>query len=407
MRSYFDSIMKDWFHFVLSNKRLLNFGFLYNFFSAFGQTFFISLFVPFWVTSFGITHTTFGTSYSLVTIASAIFLTIAGRYIDRMSLRRYGLWVFAGLFISLIILSQARSFVVLLIGLFLVRWFGQGMMTHTSATGIAKYFDETRGKALGFTSLGHPAGQFILPLALVPLIAAFGWRNALLVILLLAAIVIIPSTWTISPVARFTPIEKKKKGEGPVTENYFATAKFWLIAVNVFMIPFLTTAVFLYQYSIAESKGWDPVWVTFSFAFYAVSSAITLLISGSLTDKYSGIRLFPLYLMPTIVGLVTMALFDSQWVFPFFYATMGISAGMGSTVKTAMQVEVYGKGSIGKIRSYFSTLLVFSTALGPPAFGYFIDRNISFDWILGVSAVLFAIVAVMSFRVWKYKPATD
>jgi hypothetical protein len=50
-------------------------------------------------------------------------------------------------------------------------------MTHTSSTGIAKYFDAHRGKALGVTALGHPAGQFILPLVVMPLIAVAGWSS--------------------------------------------------------------------------------------------------------------------------------------------------------------------------------------------------------------------------------------
>lgn len=152
--------MKDWFKFLFNNKRLLNFGFLFNFFSSFGQTFFISLFVPFWVKSLHITNAGFGTMYATVTIISAFLLSFAGRFIDNMSLRRYGLLVFGGLFVSVILLSQAYQVWILMLGLLLIRWFGQGMMTYTSSTGIAKQFDKNRGKALGFTSLGHPAGQF-------------------------------------------------------------------------------------------------------------------------------------------------------------------------------------------------------------------------------------------------------
>jgi hypothetical protein len=70
-------------------------------------------------------------------------------------------------------------------------------------------------------------------------------------------------------------------------------------------------------------------------------------------------------------------------VFPVFYALLGMSTGLGSTIKTAVQVE---------IRSYFSTLLVISTALGPPVFGYFLDRDYSFNFIM----LLFAAITLMS-----------
>jgi hypothetical protein len=51
-----------------------------------------------------------------------------------------------------------------------------------------------------------------------------------------------------------------------------------------------------------------------------------------------------------------------------------------------MQVEIYGTGNLGKIRSYFSTLLVLSTALGPPVFGFFIDKHYSFNTVMVIFA---------------------
>lgn len=398
--------MKDWFSFLFGNKRLLNFGFLFNFFSSFGQTFFISLFVPFWVKELNITNAGFGTMYATVTIISAFLLSFAGRFIDNMSLRRFGFLVFGGLAMAVALLSQAYSVWALMAGLLLVRWFGQGMMTHTASTGIAKLFDTHRGKALGITALGHPAGQFFLPLMVAPLSLAFGWRVALLALLVLAALVLVPAIYSIHPVAKYHVRKKENTIASQNSVNHLLTGRFWLIASNIFIVPFLCTAIFLYQYGIAESKGWERDWVTFSFAFFAIANAITLLLSGNLVDKYSGVKLFPLYLLPSLFALVLMWLIDSQWVFPVFYALLGVSTGLGSTIKTAMQTEVYGKAQLGKIRSYFSTVLVFSTALGPPAFGFFLDRQFSFDGVMAISAIVVALIFVLSFRVWKFKPAS-
>lgn len=390
--------MKDWFRFVLGNKRLLNFGFLFNFFSSFGQTFFISLFVPYWVDSLKISNATFGTMYATVTIISAFLISAVGKYIDRIPLKNYGLLVFSGLMVSVVVLSQAYHTMLLLLGLFMVRWFGQGLMTHTSSTGIAKHFDEHRGKALGFTALGHPAGQFILPLLVVPLIAFAGWRSSLLYMAVTATFLVVPTLFAISPVAGFEPDIAEKKVLSENSGTYFKSMNFWIIAANIFVVPFLCTAVFLYQYSIGQSKGWPVSWVAFSFAFYALFNAVALLTSGNLVDRFSGKTLFPLYLLPTLLALILIAIIGNKWVFPVFYALLGISSGLGSTVKTAMQVEVYGTGNLGKIRSYFSTLLVLSTALGPPAFGYFIDLHYSFDFLMLFFAAITAIITILSFK---------
>ena len=372
---------------------------LFNFFSSFGQTFFIALFVPFWVKELEITNAAFGSIYATVTIISAFLLSFAGRFIDNMSLRRFGLIVFGGLAIAVIALSQAYQVWMLMVGLLLVRWFGQGMMTHTASTSIAKLFDENRGKALGISALGHPAGQFFLPLLVAPLTLAFGWRVALLVLITLAAGVLIPTLLSVHPVAKYHVRKNNINDNLPTTTNHLLTGRFWLIASNVFIVPFLCTAIFLYQYSIFESKSWERDWVTFSFAFFAVFNALTLLFSGNLVDRYSGVKLFPIYLIPTIVALILMWLVNKEWAFPVFYALLGVSTGLGSTIKTAMQTEVYGKAQLGKIRSYFSTILVFSTALGPPAFGFFLDRNYSFNVVMAISALIVMIIFAASFRI--------
>lgn len=172
-------------------------------------------------------------------------ISAVGKYIDQMPLKKYGLLVFSGLLVSVIILSQARSFAVLVAGLFLVRWFGQGLMTHTSTTGIAKYFDEHRGKALGFTALGHPAGQFILPLLVVPLISLTTWRLSLIIIAAMAFVLVIPSLRAITPVTGAKTGQGAAGNSGDNKINYFADSRFWIIAVNSFLVPFICTAIFL------------------------------------------------------------------------------------------------------------------------------------------------------------------
>ncbi|MFO7656605.1 MAG: MFS transporter [Bacteroidales bacterium] len=376
---------------------------MFNFFSSFGQTFFISLFVPFWIESFRISNTTFGSMYATVTIISAFLLSFLGKYIDQMPLKKYGLIVFIGLVISVLMLSQSHNVAVLMVSLLLVRLFGQGLMTHTSSTGIAKHFDNNRGKALGFTTLGHPTGQFVLPIIILALINFAGWQRGLIYIAVISAILVIPALWAITPVTVFSPDCKPIPGQANKNNtNLFISLKFWIIALNIFIVPFICTAIFLYQYAIGHSKGWDNRWVSFSFAFFPVFSAMALLISGNLVDRFSGIRLFPLYLIPAFAALLIFAIFSYSWVYPALYALLGFSSGLGSTIKTAMQVEVYGKKSLGKIRSYFSTILVLSTALGPPTFGFFIDRLYPFNKIMLIFAGLLFIIIILSFKLLYY-----
>lgn len=395
--------MRDWYKVFTENKGILTFGFLFSFFSCFGQTFFVSLYVPYFTELLGISKTSFGTIYAVVTLLGAFLISFTGKYIDSMPLKKYSLLVFMGLILSMFLLSAVQVTGMLIIGLFLIRWLGQGLMSHTSSIGIAKYFTENRGKALSFSAMGHPAGNFLLPFIMLPLIAFTGWRTSLVLVSVLALVIMLPVIQnldkTVKQVAANDPAYDTAKPE--TTEpKYFLTAKFWIIAVNIFILPFILTSVSLYQYSIGEANGWSSSWVAFSFSFFAIFSAVGLLISGNLIDKFTGLYLFPLYLLPALLGVIILFLFKSQFAFPVFFALTGFSSGLGSTVKTATQTEVYGISSLGKVRSYFSTIIVLSTALGPPVFAYFVDRSISLQLIMGFSAILLIISIAGSFRLW-------
>lgn len=100
--------------------------------------------------------------------------------------------------------------------------------------------------------------------------------------------------------------------------NYFKSTKFRIITANIFVIPFICTAVFLYQYTIGQIKGWDASWVAFSCSFFAISSAISLLFSGSFIDRLTGLKLFPLYLIPALIGLFYFPLPDINLFFQCF-----------------------------------------------------------------------------------------
>ena len=396
--------MKEWVKLLKHHPLLMSYGFFFNFFSSFGQTFFVSLLVPFWIVEIGITNSEFGSMYGLISVTSALTLPLFGRYIDLMPLRRYSLIIFIGLILSVTLLTTANSFLLLLGGLFMVRLFGQGLMTHTASTGIAKLFD--RERARHSRSLpGHPAAQLILPFFFALVSTLVSWRLSLILLALLSLFLMLPM------IIRITPDKEKvatasQNGSGREDKNHFLLSRtFWQIAANIFLMPFLSTAIMLYQYTIAEQKGWDPSWVLFSFSFFAIFNGLSIFFSGELIDRFSGIRLFPYYLLPALAGFTAMTLFDNKWIFPIFYGLLGISSGLGSTIKTAVQAEVYGTAQLGQVRSYLSTIMVLGTAAGPPVLGYLLDISFSISHVMLSAALLTVVVFLISLLVKVKKPA--
>ena len=175
------------------NKKVIIFGFIFTFFSSFGQSFFLGLFNAPIRNELGITHGQFGNIYAIATIFSSLLLIWVGKKIDEYQIIYYSFFVILLLFLSSIFFSYISNIYFLLAGIFLLRLSGQGLMSHTATTSVSRYFDTNRGKALSVTWLGLSAAEFIMPITIVFFLSIYSWRSiwlsiALFIILFLPII---------------------------------------------------------------------------------------------------------------------------------------------------------------------------------------------------------------------------
>ena len=162
--------------------KIIIFGFIFTFFSAFGQSFFIGVFNSSIRTDLSITHGQFGTIYALATLLSSFILIWVGKKIDDFKLITFSLFVIILLFFSSIFFSFVNGIYLLFVGIFLLRLSGQGLMSHTASTSISRYFDKSRGKALSATWLGLSGAEFIMPVTIVFFLSIYSWRSIWLTI---------------------------------------------------------------------------------------------------------------------------------------------------------------------------------------------------------------------------------
>ena len=157
--------------------KIIIFGFIFTFFSSFGQSFFIGLFNSDIRADLNISHGLFGSIYALATLISSFSLIWVGKKIDDFNLINYSLFVILLLFFSSAFFSFVNNIYLLFFGIFLLRLSGQGLMSHTATTSISRYFNLNRGKALSATWLGLSAAEFIMPLTIVFFLSFYSWRN--------------------------------------------------------------------------------------------------------------------------------------------------------------------------------------------------------------------------------------
>src|SRR5210317_1327433 len=180
------------FQFLKSNFQYLLFGFLMTFCSSFGQTFFLGIFNPFIREDLNLSHSEFGTIYSIATLVSSFTIIWIGKKIDDFKLRNFAVFVCLALFCSSLFMSQMSSFIHLLIAIFFLRLFGQGLMSHTSSTAMARFFNKNRGKALGISWLGLSFGEGILPGLVIFLLNYLVWKKVWITVAIFLIVFVLP-----------------------------------------------------------------------------------------------------------------------------------------------------------------------------------------------------------------------
>lgn len=388
--------------FALKERKLLSFAVSLTFFSSFGQTFLIALFVPFFLSAFNLTNASFGTLYSVATLISAFTLPYLGQWIDRIPLRQYSIYVALGLLASAVLMAISWHVSILFLSLIMLRLTGQGLSGHTAQTTMARFYDHQRGKALSISSLGFPLGEAIFPLAIAGLLAAFHWRITWAIIAGLILCVMIPLLWFLVNKSH-TVAEKDddRKRAHSTLESYkiiFAHPKLLYILPAALLPPFWATGLFLYQVSFAGQLGWSAAIIASAFIAFAAFRIGMGLVSGPLVDRFTAHRMFPFLLIPMAMGLLTGAFFTGTWTAFVYMALLGATMGMAGSIKSALWAEMFGTGMIGTVRSLFSSIMVISTAASPFLMGWWLDQGVTMPSIFAIAFITTIIAGLLSVR---------
>ncbi len=388
--------------------KVIVFGFIFTFFSSFGQSFFLGIFNTSIRETLSITHGQFGSIYASATLCSSLLLIWVGKKIDDINIFRFAIYVTLLLSFSCFFFSKISSIVFLFIAIFLMRFSGQGMMSHTATTTVSRYFTKSRGRALSICWFGLSSAEFILPVLMVFLLSLTTWQNIWTVIALLILIFL--------PIASFFLVRTVKldtrestEGEEFKEENIkqwkrievIKDYKFYIVSMNMLAMPWIATGVFVYQSFITESKNWGPFVIAQSFMSYSVFSVITLLISGFLIDKFTSRKLLIFMNIPLFLSTFVIIYFDAQFTAFIFLGLIGVSNGLANVLGSSTWAEVYGVKHIGSIKALTTALMVFSTAFGTALFGILIDIGFSIEKIAIISALYILISFILLFLVRK------
>ena len=390
----------DYFRLLQQSPRVLILGLSYAFFSSFGQTFFISLSVPHILQEFGYSNAQWGTLYSGVNVLSALCLPVLGAKLDRTPLQLFTTRVIIGLCLATALMAFGNNLVLLALALGGLRLTGQGLLSLMATATMARLFDRQRGKALSIATMGFPLGESLLPPLTILLIDGAGWRVTWGVAAALTLLIVLPLTRSLSRGLQTTP----DHGPNHTTSSddhwnrrrVLGHWRFYTVLPTYISPGFFATGLILYQFSLADEKGWSHAYMAGSFVSFGLSRMVFAFLIGPLIDRFTARSLFSLQLLPLATGMALMSVSNHSMI-PFLYnGLIGISLGIGSSTSSALWAELYGTKHLGAIKSLMSTIGIFFTALSPILVGSLIDSGILFANQLMAYAIVVLAFGILS-----------
>lgn len=400
----------QWLQVLSMQWRFLLFGLIFTVSSSLGQTFFISLFIPSITSDYNLTTTDFANYYALITLGSAILLPIIGRWIDKIDLLAYAGAICLTMLGATGLIYLDFGALGLIISILLIRLCGQGLMSHTALTSLARYFTQQRGRILALVSMGHPIAESFMPILGLSLIQSWGWRNTYLFFGCIVALVLFPiAAILVKRQTNFRVLPKKSPDPSEATQNSKNSSKLPLLPALAIMpsfvaVPMLATALIFHQSTLAQHFDLELQSFAQAFMFFALFQILCTFLTGGLIDRFGAQKIYPIHLVSLALTLIYLnGLSQPQDVY-IYLAMLGASAGLGSTTKTALVAELVPPHILGRTKSLATSAMVFSTAFGPALLSNSLDLGLELRYfnilcsLFCLISIPFALVSFKRFR---------
>lgn len=380
--------------FLRDNAPFLSAGVLISFTSSYGQTFFIALFAAQIMATFSLTDGQWGLLYAVATTASAAAMVFVGPVTDRLRVRQLAVATCVLLTLACLTMAGAGHAALLVLAVFLLRFAGQGMMSHLAAVAMARWFVATRGRALSISAMGFALGQAILPILFVAGLGVMDWRW-LWGIAALATVATIPvllrllrAERTPQSIAREQPIAGMS-GRHWTRGAMLRHPLFWGLVPLLLGPPAFGTALWFHQVHLTEVKGWSLTGYVALMPLFTVVSVATTLLSGVVLDRIGSARMIKVYMLPFALAFFLMGWAETLAGAALALCVFALGTGSQATVPTAFWAEFYGTRHLGAIKALATAIMVLGSAIGPGLTGWVIDLGVDFPGQMTAIGVYF------------------
>jgi len=351
-------------------------GFIAMLASSPGQSYWLALFVDDMIAGTGLGRTAFSAVYALATICSALMVLAIGSLFDRRGPGVTWLVVAVGLAAGGLVMSLATGALVAIVGLALLRAFGQGSFPLVGTLMVARTFEAWRGRALSVAHLGHTLAAAVLPAVAAVLLVALGWRGALQVTSLAVLAAIAPLALLVGWATGIRrPGASRSGGRRAAHVRWLSAARLrargfpWrdgggLLLVALAVAPLVTTAVVFHATSLLRSSGLGVAGAAAALSVLAIGGAAGVLVGGALVDR-AGVRMSVLVMNLLLAVGTVLLLVPGAFCAYAAFVVLGVAGGVNGTGSGAAWAARYGVARLGELQGVGDAARIAAAALGP------------------------------------------
>lgn len=359
-------------------------------------------------------------AFSLALLVSGLAAPLVGRWVDRQGGRI--LMTGGSILGSLLLLAWSRVGVDH-VPLYYLIWAGLGLamaatLYEPAFAVVTAWFERGRGRALLLLTLvAGFASTIFLPVA-TWLVAALGWRGALVALAGLLAATTVPAHalvlrrrpadlgLTIDGAAGSNPTDPAVQGQvtGVTARAALRDPGFWLLALAFFLGMLSTVAVGVHLIPYLITSGYSAEFAAAATGLIGAMQVASRVVVTTASGRWPQVRLLAIVLVLQAVALVVLLIWTRPEGVIAAVILLGAGRGAMTLMRATIVAERYGRAHFGAVNGTVALFVGAAAALAPIGAGLAYDLAGSYRPVfLGLAAA--CLLAALAAAFLSSRPA--
>ncbi len=261
---------------------------------------------------------------------------------------------------------------------------------------LTRWFDKSRGKAMGFAYLGIGVGGALAPWISHALVQHFGWQTALRILGVLIVLIALPPAFALK---QTSPSTRNTIETSPPANSAFRSLPFYLLILgSMASIGAVAGTQYNLKLFLSLDRHYSQTEATRVLSLVLAFSIVGRLLMGWLADRFS--KKYVMLVIYLLIAIAIPVLFFSQTEFNLyvFAVLFGIGLGGDYMIIPLMTAEIFGVQVLGRLMGVLLAAGGVAEALSPWWIGHLRDTSGSYSTSCAalVGMALLGAVAVLA-----------